>query len=207
MHHSLLLRFLPILLVVVSAVAQEPAPVIRVAAVQGAVRATLADGGMVSAKPQTVLTAGVTVMTGPNSAADIFFGNEVGTVRLTEKSKLTITEFLVSATGGVMDLQLHLEEGTLLGMGSQVPKTSRYQIKTNQGIADVQAKNFRLNAQGLLVVLEGRVAFAHIGNDNAIQLHDVHAPPPYYFWPGTGVNPAPPALVKEVTTQASARLR
>lgn len=207
MHLRLLLRSVGILALVLSADAQEAVPTIRVAALKGTVRATLADGGMIAAKAETALPAGTTVTTGPNSAVDLFFGNEIGTVRLTEKSKLTITQFVAGSTSSAADLQLHLVDGTLLGMGNQLPKTSRYQIKTHQGIADVQAKNFRLSAQGLLVVMEGRVVFAHIGTDNGIELHDVHAPPPYYFWRGQGIAPAPPALVKEVTTQASTRLR
>jgi hypothetical protein len=152
----------------------------------------------------TKLEAGTTIRTGPRGAADIYLGSEPGVIRLTQNTMVRIEQ--LESTNGTSTTYLHLQQGSLLGNGSDVRDTSRYQIKTAVGIAGVSRAAFRLHAEGYFVVLDGKAQFAHVPTNGEPKLHSLAAPPAVYFSPQQGVQPAPKDLVREVVSQSKARL-
>lgn len=152
----------------------------------------------------TKLEAGTTIRTGPRGAADIYLGSEPGVIRLTQNTTVRIEQ--LESTNGTSNTYLHLQQGSLLGNGSDVRDTSRYQIKTGVGIAGVSRAAFRLHAEGYFVVLDGKAQFAHVPTNGEPKLHSLTAPPAVYFSPQQGVQSAPKELVREVVNQSKARL-
>jgi hypothetical protein len=146
------------------------------------------------------LQAGTTIRTGPRGAADIYLGNESGVIRLTQNTTVRIEQLESTNT------YLHLQQGSLLGNGSDMRDNSRYQIKTGVGIAGVTRAAFRLHAEGYFVVLDGRALFAHMPTNGEPKLHNLTAPPAVYFSPQQGVQSAPKELVREVVNQSKSRL-
>src|SRR5688500_11866489 len=136
----------------------------------------------------TKLDSGTTIRTGPRGAADIYLGSEPGVIRLTQNTTVRIEQ--LESTNGTSNAYLHLQQGSLLGNGSDVRDTSRYQIKTGVGIAGVSRAAFRLHAEGYFVVLEGKAQFAPVPTNGDPNLHTLAAPPAVYFSPQHGVQPA-----------------
>ena len=82
-------------------------------------------------KVGTVLTTGSTVKTDARSSVDLFLGNSAGVVRLTENSVLALDKLSLTDTGAdtVVDIQLHVPEGTIVGNVNKLAAASRYQIE------------------------------------------------------------------------------
>ncbi len=152
----------------------------------------------------TRLGPGSIIRIAPGGAADIYLGSELGVIRLTQSTMVTIEQLQRTATNS--ETYLHLQVGTILGNGANVRLGSRYQIKTDTGIAAIGSAAFRLHAEGYFVVIDGKAQFAHVPTNGEPQIHMLKAPPAVYFSPTEGVKPAPKGLVKEVTTQSKAKL-
>jgi hypothetical protein len=172
------------------------------AEVSGVFGPAFADSGSgeVPLRVGTKLSAGTTVRTGPRGAADIFLGSELGVIRLTQNTILRIEQIHGTNT------YLHLQQGSILGNGSNVGERSRYEIKTAVGIAAVTRAAFRLHAEGYFVVLDGKAHFAHVPANGEPKLHNLSAPPAVYFSATEGIQQAPKELVREVVNQSKARL-
>lgn len=152
----------------------------------------------------TKLSAGTTIRTGARGAADIFLGGEPSVIRLTQNTIVRIEQ--LHGTNNTSETYLHLQQGSILGNGSNVPENSRYQIKTAVGIAGIASGAFRLHAEGYLVLLNGKARFAHVPTNGEPKLYDLTAPPAVYFSAAEGVKPAPKELVREILDQSRARL-
>jgi hypothetical protein len=175
----------------------------EVSGVSGGVTATV-GGSEAPLVTGMRLAAGATIRAAPGSAADIYLGPAAGVIRLTQKAVLTIER--LESTNNAVDVYLHLRQGAILGNGSKVSAGAKFQIKNASGIADISNAAFRLHAEGYLVVIEGKVRFAHVPPDSPGKLHSLHAPPAVYFSPTEGIKEAPKELVREIVNQSKAQL-
>lgn len=150
------------------------------------------------------IDAGSRIRTETGGAADIFLGKEAGVIRLTQNTFVHIEQ--LQATNDASLIYVHLQQGSILGNGSNVRDTSRFQIKTATGIAGISRAAFRVHAEGYFIVLDGKAHFAHVPTNAEPKLHSLDAPPPVYFSPQHGVQPAPKELVREIVNQSRARL-
>ena len=66
-----------------------------------------------------------------SDAVDLFLGPEVGTVRLTQNTVLTLEKLDPAQT------LLTLKEGSVVGWGAKVPPSSEYQVKLPNGIVGI----------------------------------------------------------------------
>jgi predicted YcjX-like family ATPase len=107
----------------------------------------------------------------------------------------------------VLEIQLNLIEGTMLGFEKNLSSSSRYQVKVARGIADISGSKYRLSAEGYLVLLEGNAALVFIPPGGQPVPTELKAPPAVYFSPMQGVKPAPIELVREVVLQTKGKLR
>ncbi len=148
--------------------------------------------------------AGDVIQTAGDSALDLDLGAAVGTVRLTESTTLVIEQW--SAVGNGYELRLFLRDGEMLGRVAHPAGPSRFQVKVNSGIGAVVEGQFRLDAKGYLVLLDGKAGFVHMPSSGEPVAHALSTPPAQYFSPAGGVRTAPAELVKEVNSQLRSKL-
>ncbi len=155
-------------------------------------------------KTRDVVKAGATVETGPASTVDLFLGKSTGMLRVTENTTLVIDKFLMTDTGAdtVVDVQVNVPQGTILGDVHKLATASKYEIKVPNGLAGIRGTKYRISSTGYIVLLEGTLVFVHTapGSTNAVP-YTLKAPPPVYFSPIEGVKPAPKTLIEECQGQ------
>jgi hypothetical protein len=140
----------------------------KVQAIKGTVFYTAP--GATSKKPLKVgalLAPGTLLETMANSSVDIYFGRMAGMVRMTEKTKFAVDKYTLTQTGAdsVIDLNLKLDEGTILGTVNKLSAASKYTIKTPDGVAGVRGTHYTLTVRrdangvmkSILVVSDGIV--------------------------------------------------
>jgi hypothetical protein len=127
-------------------------------------------------------------------------------VRVTEATKLALDKLTLTDTGAdtVVEVQLNLPEGTILGNVSKLSAASRYEIKLPNGVAGIRGTRYRCSANAYIVLLEGTLIFVHVPATGAPPTpYTLVAPPAVYFSPIEGVKIAPPDLVQEVSQQVA----
>ncbi len=167
-----------------------------------------AGGPFVPVKKGAIFEAGDVIKTESGSAVDIFFGPLAGTVRMTESSTLVIEKSFVAdgRFGAEFELNLFLREGEILGRVARHEGGSRFQVKVPVGLGAIVEGQFRMDARGYVVQLDGKSVFVHVPPSGDPLPHTLKGPPAVYFWPVEGVQPAPAALVREVTNQHRSKL-
>jgi hypothetical protein len=162
---------------------------------------------MLPLKKGTVLGPGATIKTGKGSTVDLFLGRTAGTLRLTEESTLSVDKFTITDTGAdtVLDLQLNLPEGTVLGNVDKLAAASKYEVKIPNGVAGIRGTIFRISSTGYIVVPRGTVIFVYVPPGGQPTPYTLLAPPGVYFSPIEGVKPAPEELLVEVSHQIGPR--
>ena len=149
---------------------------------------------------------GDVVHAGPDSAVELFLGVDAGYLRVTENSQLTLEDYVVNEVYKQSDLRLILTEGAVVGFSNHVASTSDYKIKMSHGVVGVAASQFRVDASGFFVCLDGALDFTRPGDDGLLKTEIMKAPPACYYTPNTGVRLAPYALVQEVLGQSTGEL-
>lgn len=189
----------------VAAAAEARAPLL---ALLGTAEYSRAGRPFVPVKKGVVFQAGDVIKTERGSAVDIFFGPLAGTVRMTELSTLAIEKSLVAEgrLGATFELNLSLREGEILGRVERHGGGSRFQVKVPAGLAGIVEGQFRIDARGYVVLLDGKAGYVHIPASGEPVSHTLQAPPATYFSPVEGVQPAPAELVREVTNQNRSKL-
>lgn len=175
----------------------------KVKAIKGSASFSLPGENAKPLKVGTTLTSGSVVKTDGKSSVDLFLGNSAGVVRMTENSTLALDKLTLMDTGAdtVVEIQLHVPQGTILGNVNKLSVASRYEIKVPNGIASIRGTQFRASADGNLVLLQGTLVFAYVPPSGDPVPYTLTGPPAVYFTPVEGVQLAPPALVREVQRQ------
>jgi hypothetical protein len=168
-----------------------------------------ASGPFVPVKKGAVFEAGDVIKTEKGSAMDIFFGPLAGTVRLTESTTLVIEKSVVAEGqlgAATFELNLSLRDGEILGRVERHGGGSRFQVKVPTGLGAIVEGQFRIDARGYVVLLDGKAVYVHVPPSGDPVSHTLKGPPAVYFSPVEGVQPAPAALVKEVSNQNRSKL-
>ncbi|HEU0011483.1 MAG TPA: hypothetical protein VFT34_16810 [Verrucomicrobiae bacterium] len=190
----------------VAAAAEAKAPLLGLL---GTAEYSRAGGPFVPVKKGAVFAVGDVIKTERGSAVDIFFGPLAGTVRLTESTTLVIEKSAVAEGqlgAATFELNLSLREGEILGRVERHGGGSRFQVKLPAGLAGIVEGQFRIDARGYVVLLDGKAGYVHIPASGEPVSHTLQAPPATYFSPVEGVQPAPVELVREVTNQNRSKL-
>jgi hypothetical protein len=189
--------------------AQETHGRAEVRGITGSATITAPDGKVSVVKTHTVLTPGTTIKTGPKSAVDLFLGKSAGVLRLTENSILTLREFKLmdAGNGVVVEIELDLDQGTLLGRESRITTaSSKFDVKIPVGIAGITSGTWRISALGYIVLTEGSLTYVHVPATGDPIPYTMKSPPAVYFSPLEGVKPAPTELAREVNYQLKSKL-
>lgn len=158
---------------------------------------------MMPLKSGTVLGPGATIKTQKGGTVDLFLGRSTGTIRLAEDTTLTLDKFTISDTGAdtVVDVQMNLPEGTILGNVNKLAAASKYEVKVPNGVAGIRGTEYRISSTGYIVVLNGTVIFVYVPPGGQPTPYTLLGPPAVYFSPIEGIKPAPEDLVVEVRNQ------
>jgi len=158
-------------------------------------------------KVGTVLPSGTTVKTDKGSSVDLFLGNSAGVVRLTENTTLALDKLTFTDTGAdtVVEVQLNLPDGTILGNVNKLSPASKYEIRLPNGVAGIRGTKYRVSSTSFIVLLDGTLIFVHVPPGGQPTPYTLNAPPVVYFSPLEGVKPAPPDLANEVGNQLTAK--
>ena len=126
----------------VQAATKEGKAVVR--AVRGTAKYSSGGGVWVPLKVGTTLQPGSSVQTGPESTVDLFLGQNGPVVRVTPETTIGFDKLAWTDTGGdtVIDTQLKLKSGRILGNVKKLAAASRYEIKTPTGVAGIRGTDF-----------------------------------------------------------------
>ena len=156
-------------------------------------------------KVGTVLYSGATIKTPGGSLVDLFLGNSAGFVRVTENTTLVLDKLAFTETGAdtVVEVQLNLPDGTILGNVNKLSAASKYEVKVPNGVAGIRGTRFRISSSAYVVLLDGSLIMVYVPQNGQPTPYPLFAPPAQYFSPTEGVKPAPDELQAEVSRQLS----
>ena len=172
----------------------------EVRAIRGTAKyATTKTAQFVPLKVGTVLRPGAIIQTGPESNVDLFLDKNGPVVRVTSNSTLSLEKLTWMATGAetIIDTQLNLRAGRILGNVRKLAAASKYEITTPTGIAGIRGTEYDISADGTITVISGVVIFVYLdpqsGNINTVTVREGET-----FRPGGTVRPAPPEVLERI---------
>ncbi len=117
-------------------------------------------------KVGTSLNQNSVIRTAPGSTVDLFLNENGPAVRVTENTTLGIDRLTIDRTGvdNVIETQLDLRNGRILGNVRRLAAASKYEVKTPQGVAGIRGTRYDISADGTVRVVEGQVVVVYIVN-------------------------------------------
>ena len=175
----------------------------EVRAVSGQATYTVAGGPPTPLKVGIVLASGAIVKTGSGASVDLFLGNSAGLLRVTENTTVGLDKLNLTDTGAetVVEVQLNVPEGTILGNVNKLSRASKYEIKLPNGVAGIRGTRYRCSSTSYIVLVDGTMVFVFVPPGGSPTPYTLVAPPGVYFSPIEGIKPAPPELIREVLAQ------
>ncbi len=135
----------------------------QVRAVSGSARYSTGGGAWMELKTGAVLNSGAIVSTAAGSHVDLYLGMNGPVVRVSEDTQMGIDKLTYTDTGAdaVIETQLNLTKGTLIGSVRKLAAASRYEIKTPAGVAGIRGTDYVITHTLMLFILKGlgHVAF------------------------------------------------
>jgi len=160
------------------------------------------------------LAPGAVVRTANDSHVDLFMDQNGPIVRLLENTALGIEKLNFEATGvdTVVETQLDLKSGKIVGIVKKMSATSKYEIKTPNGVAGIRGTEYVISATGEVYVLSGSAVAVYVKPDGTVVTQVVNAGEK--FDPATGAVSQIPAdeltqllaLVNDLTGPTTAAL-
>ena len=135
-------------------------------------------------KTGAVLNPGAVVETGRGSHVDLFLEEMGSVVRITESTTMGIDKLNYSKIDNeqVIETELNLKSGTILGNVKKMAAASRYDVKIPNGVCGIRGTEFKISANGVVYVVSGtiRVTYTPIGGQpivRDVQAGQVFIPP------------------------------
>jgi hypothetical protein len=160
------------------------------------------------------LTPGAMVRTANDSHVDLFMDQNGPVVRLLENTALGIEKLNFEVTGvdTIVETQLDLKSGKIVGIVKKMAATSKYEIKTPNGVAGIRGTEYVMSATGECFVLSGSAVAVYVKPNGDVVTQVVNAGEK--FDPATGtVVPIPAdeltqllALIIDITGPTTAAL-
>jgi hypothetical protein len=112
----------------------------------------------------TRLQQGSVIRTAPGTVCDLFLGDNGPVVRVTENTQLGIDALTVDRTGqeNVIETQLDLRNGRILGNVKHLAAASKYEVKTPLGVAGIRGTQYDISANGRVHVFDGTVIVVYV---------------------------------------------
>lgn len=136
-----------------------------VRAVRGTAQYTT-DGGSAWKKlsVNTRIGENSVIRTATGSTVDLFLGDNGPVVRVTEDTTMGFDKLTSENTGveKVIETQLDLQNGRILGNVKKLAAASKYEVKTPLGVAGIRGTQYDISADGTVTVIEGRVLVVYV---------------------------------------------
>jgi hypothetical protein len=157
------------LLAVASAQAVEVGKAV-VRSVKGQAQYAEGGGAWMALKVGQTLQPGTQVKTGNDSAVDLFMDQNGPMVRLLENTTLGIDKLCFTPTGAdtVVETQLDLKSGRIVGIVKKLAATSKYEVKTPNGVAGIRGTEYSISASGDVQVVSGSIVVVYVKSDGAV---------------------------------------
>jgi hypothetical protein len=112
-----------------------------------------------------------TIRTATGSTVDLFLGDNGPVVRVTEDTTMAFDKLTSENTGveKVIETQLDLRNGRILGNVKKLAAASKYEVKTPLGVAGIRGTQYDISADGTVTVVEGRVLVVYVIGGVALQ--------------------------------------
>jgi len=116
----------------------------KVRQIKGKASYSVDGGAMVPLRVGTVLRAGSTIQTMPESIVDLDLGVNGPVVRVTPSTTLGLDKLTRAGTGmdSVVETQLNVQNGTIIGNVKKLARASKYEIKTPNGVAGIRGTDY-----------------------------------------------------------------
>jgi hypothetical protein len=178
-------------------------------AVQGLVSYSDEDGQGMPLKAETILHPGAVIQTESSGLAEIAFDGGAGILRLGGNTTLILQKLTVQRTreGELVEIQLTLKSGTIVGRTDKLQPGSNFEIKTSSGLAGVRQGLYRVDASGKTEVAEGLVLFVATYSGSAPAMNTLQTPPAKMFVPGEGVKTTPATLASELAERLAVKFK
>lgn len=104
------------------------------------------------------------IRTAVGSTVDLFLGDNGPVVRVTEATTMGIDKLTSEQTGAdkVIETQLDLRNGRILGNVKKLAAASKYEVKTPQGVCGIRGTRYDIRADGTVTVIEGTVIVVYV---------------------------------------------
>jgi len=138
--------------------------------VQGKAQYLESGGQWLELKVGQVLKAGSTVRTAADSHADLFMDQNGPMVRLVENTTLGLDKLSYTATGvdTIIETQLDLKSGRIIGIVRKMADQSKYEIKTPNGVAGIRGTEYDITATSVLRVVTGSMVMVYVKSDGSV---------------------------------------
>ncbi len=140
--------------------------------------AQFAEGGnWLPLKAGQELKAGSVIRTANDSQVDLFMDENGPVVRLLENTTLGIDKLNYEPTGvdTIVETQLDLKSGKIVGIVKKLAATSKYEIKTPNGVAGIRGTEYVVAATGEVYILSGSAVVVYVKSDGAVLTQVVNA--------------------------------
>lgn len=156
----------------------------QVRAVHGSARYSTGGGAWLELTAGTTLYSGAVVSTAAGSHVDLYLGINGPVVRVAEDTQMSLDKLTYTDTGAdaVIETQINLTKGTLIGSVRKLAAASRYEIKTPAGVAGIRGTDYAITHTLMLTILKGLGHVAYIlpdGNilSESVSTGEVFVPP------------------------------
>lgn len=165
-------------------------------AVVRAVRGTAyydVDGKWKKLEVGRILNPGAKVRTESASQVDLFLDRNGPVVRVMEQSILGLDKLYFESNRDdvIIETQLNLIEGRILGSVKKMASASKYEVKTPAGIAGIRGTDYDISANGSIRVIQGSVVFVTTGPDGKPETRVIMQPDMDHI-----LHPADPVPIK-----------
>ncbi len=115
-------------------------------------------------KVGTKLKQNSVIRTAPGGQVDLFLGDNGPVVRVTESTTMGIDRLTVdnSGTEKIIETQLDLRAGRILGNVKHLAAASKYEVKTPQGVAGIRGTRYDISADGRVTLTEGSSVVVYV---------------------------------------------
>jgi hypothetical protein len=130
-----------------------------------------------NAKVGSFLGANSAIKTAADSTADLFLGDNGPVVRVTPDTTLGIDKLTLENTGieKVIETQLDLKSGRILGSVKKMAAASKYEVKTPVGVAGIRGTEYSIDARGKVTIITGSAVVVYVIDGNILPPANVGA--------------------------------
>jgi hypothetical protein len=127
-------------------------------------------GGWMPLSTGMELMAGSAVRTANDSKVVLFLDQNGPLVLLTENTTLGIDKLTFEPTGvdTIIETQLDLKSGRIVGIAKKLSATSKYEVKTPSGVAGIRGTEYSISATGEVYVVSGSVVVVSVRPDGSV---------------------------------------